>query len=385
GTRTHGRAPPIPRTKKARVPVRRPAVARPGYCENCRVKFEDMLEHVTTPQHRRFATSERNWVELDALLERVRRPLRKPLLATQGSMPNIVYALSSDDASQAGSAESQVAPNDGNPMNISLGGSWASNPSTTANFSAFTSTQLMASGRLSTEAPEATETMSAFQTVTPSARRADNNVDLVYTNSNSSCASQQDEQHHSGAADSAPYDEQPDKPADKTPMPELTPVTPLPLRVTESTGNSIEALVSSLETPRFRNDAGGGPYDDGSTLVGGSTSWRTRAGYSVAGGHNHHQLVTPTRSAGVLSHHRTNHQPNSDDAAARRPKHHDLETAAAAATDDECAGGATLVQPARAKPRLYANDENSAPPSTTNKLNAANRLLQMLHGDAEAT
>ncbi|PIA19550.1 hypothetical protein COEREDRAFT_78883 [Coemansia reversa NRRL 1564] len=382
GPRTHGRAPPIPRTKKARVPVRRSAVARPGYCENCRAKFEDMLEHVATPQHRRFATSERNWVGLDALLDCVRRPLRKPVLATQDSMPNIVYALSSDDASQPGSAELQVALNDGNPANVSLGGSWVSNPSTTANFSAFTSTQLMASGRLSTEAPEAPSVSCA---AIPGPHQAGNNVDLTYTNSDSPCASQRDEQGHS-TADSATYDEQQDELADRTLLPELIPVTPLPLRATEATSNSIEALVSSLETPRFCNDAWTGSYEDGSTLIGLSAACRSQAGYLVAGENNHDQFATPTRSVGVLSNHRTNHQPNSDDAAVLRPKHHglDINTAATAVTDDEGAGGTTLVQPIRAKPRMYANDENNAPLSSANKLNAANRLLRMLHGDTEA-
>ncbi|KAJ1859557.1 Cdc7p-Dbf4p kinase complex regulatory subunit [Coemansia sp. RSA 1822] len=91
-----GRAPPLPRTKKTRAPERRARAApRPGYCENCRVKFDDMLEHVKTAQHRRFASNERNWVELDALLDRERRPVRR-----KPATPHL-YALSSDDASQS--------------------------------------------------------------------------------------------------------------------------------------------------------------------------------------------------------------------------------------------------------------------------------------------
>ncbi|KAJ2840217.1 Cdc7p-Dbf4p kinase complex regulatory subunit [Coemansia erecta] len=93
-----GRAPPVPRTKKTRAPERRARAApRPGYCENCRVKFDDMLDHVKTAQHRRFASNERNWVELDALLDRERRPVRRVPVTPH------LYALSSDDTSQSAS------------------------------------------------------------------------------------------------------------------------------------------------------------------------------------------------------------------------------------------------------------------------------------------
>ncbi|KAF2429309.1 hypothetical protein EJ08DRAFT_298921 [Tothia fuscella] len=46
---------------------------KPGYCENCRVKFNDFDEHVVSKQHRKFATSAENWVELDDLLDQLKR------------------------------------------------------------------------------------------------------------------------------------------------------------------------------------------------------------------------------------------------------------------------------------------------------------------------
>ncbi|KAF7595073.1 hypothetical protein BBP40_007276 [Aspergillus hancockii] len=49
---------------------------KPGYCENCRDKFDDFEEHVMTRKHRKFATNSGNWAELDALLFQLQRPLK---------------------------------------------------------------------------------------------------------------------------------------------------------------------------------------------------------------------------------------------------------------------------------------------------------------------
>ncbi|KAJ5164430.1 Regulatory subunit Dfp1/Him1 central region [Penicillium coprophilum] len=49
---------------------------KPGYCENCRDKFDDFEEHTQTRKHRRFAANSTNWAELDALLAEIQRPLK---------------------------------------------------------------------------------------------------------------------------------------------------------------------------------------------------------------------------------------------------------------------------------------------------------------------
>lgn len=57
--------------------INRPAsTKRPGYCENCRVKYDDFTEHIYDRRHRKFATNEANFVDIDALIMRVQRPVR---------------------------------------------------------------------------------------------------------------------------------------------------------------------------------------------------------------------------------------------------------------------------------------------------------------------
>ncbi|KAL7770309.1 hypothetical protein CFE70_000242 [Pyrenophora teres f. teres 0-1] len=46
---------------------------KPGYCENCREKFNDFDEHVVTRKHRKFAATSENWAELDQLLAQLDR------------------------------------------------------------------------------------------------------------------------------------------------------------------------------------------------------------------------------------------------------------------------------------------------------------------------
>ncbi|KAF9890186.1 hypothetical protein FE257_006098 [Aspergillus nanangensis] len=65
------RATTIPAKKKER---RRDP--KPGYCENCRDKFDDFEEHVLTRKHRKFAMNQTNWAELDSLLFQIQRPLK---------------------------------------------------------------------------------------------------------------------------------------------------------------------------------------------------------------------------------------------------------------------------------------------------------------------
>ncbi|KAI9803582.1 MAG: hypothetical protein M1825_001925 [Sarcosagium campestre] len=49
---------------------------KPGYCENCREKFDDFDEHTISRRHRKFAVSTKNWSELDDLLMQLVRPLK---------------------------------------------------------------------------------------------------------------------------------------------------------------------------------------------------------------------------------------------------------------------------------------------------------------------
>ncbi|KAI9894007.1 MAG: hypothetical protein M1814_004777 [Vezdaea aestivalis] len=50
---------------------------KPGYCENCREKFDDFEPHILSRRHRRFAATQDNWSELDSLLSNLVRPLRR--------------------------------------------------------------------------------------------------------------------------------------------------------------------------------------------------------------------------------------------------------------------------------------------------------------------
>ncbi|KAJ2156324.1 Cdc7p-Dbf4p kinase complex regulatory subunit [Coemansia sp. RSA 552] len=345
--------PPVPRTKKPRAPVRRPVVARPGYCENCRVKFEDMLDHVKTPQHRRFAANERNWVELDSLLDHVRRPLRQQSPDQSPREPaSALYALSSDDASQPGTLTGGQSLNASGP--VSLGGavpSWDSYPSTRRpGLSTYTSTQFFASGRLSTEAletAEATSVAPAHTSQQPATRPTSGVIDLTYS-TNSSCESTRGVV--SGTEGAAHND------SNTADAEGVTPVTPLPIRNFGHENGSIEVLVSSLETPRFcrSEDADTASAGDGpATLV---ASHRATKRPRLSGGHKWPQAETPTR---------------------------DMTAANTSLNDGENADPntpATLVQPPRAKHASLAPHQREAGDSSPHRRQrVANRLCYMLH------
>ncbi|KAK7534789.1 Dfp1/Him1, central region-domain-containing protein [Phyllosticta citribraziliensis] len=48
---------------------------KPGYCENCKEKFDDFDTHVISRKHRKFALNLDNWGELDCLLGELERPV----------------------------------------------------------------------------------------------------------------------------------------------------------------------------------------------------------------------------------------------------------------------------------------------------------------------
>ncbi|MCJ1312297.1 hypothetical protein MMC25_005971 [Agyrium rufum] len=75
-------------------PVRRPSRSiaharrdpKPGYCENCREKYDDFEEHTISRKHRKFALDSGNWKDLDRLLADLVRPLRTDVLEQSPSV-----------------------------------------------------------------------------------------------------------------------------------------------------------------------------------------------------------------------------------------------------------------------------------------------------------
>ncbi|KAG8864589.1 hypothetical protein FRB96_005093 [Tulasnella sp. 330] len=59
-------------TNTLRLPPRE-ETKKPGYCENCRYKYEDFHKHIRSTRHARFANNPDNFMELDDALNRVRR------------------------------------------------------------------------------------------------------------------------------------------------------------------------------------------------------------------------------------------------------------------------------------------------------------------------
>ncbi|KAJ2725320.1 Cdc7p-Dbf4p kinase complex regulatory subunit [Coemansia sp. Benny D115] len=329
--RRNGRVPVEPRTKKIRAPVRRPVVARPGYCENCRVKYDDMIDHIKTAQHRRFASNERNWVELDNILDCVKRPLCSKT-TSDPPMYDTLYSIPPNDVIADSRSASAIAL-------ASLPGNWAGatfGASTPSHQSA--STQLMPSGRLGTETPTTTAAATDFGAAAAltASRPPASIIDLTFSNpnTNSSCASPVVD--NDGNADLA-------QPAIST---TITPVTPLAQRganygVNNKNGVSIEALVSTLETPQFHNQHLNNPYDDPSTVVA------ARGVYN----HSHDEsLMTPTQI----------------------PRHFEF---------IHENGGATLVQPNRIHTKLRPDGTTKVSHDITNRRATADRLCRMLHGE----
>ncbi|KAF8453320.1 Dfp1/Him1, central region-domain-containing protein [Terfezia claveryi] len=70
---------------RAPEPVKEP---KPGYCENCREKFDHFDEHTMSRRHRKFACNENNFADLDQLLEQLERPLRQRYTSSRGGTVN---------------------------------------------------------------------------------------------------------------------------------------------------------------------------------------------------------------------------------------------------------------------------------------------------------
>ncbi|KAF8629179.1 hypothetical protein AX17_005764 [Amanita inopinata Kibby_2008] len=59
-------------TNTLRLP-RREEGSKPGYCESCRIKFDEFRAHVASRKHQKFAIDDANFLQLDYILARVQR------------------------------------------------------------------------------------------------------------------------------------------------------------------------------------------------------------------------------------------------------------------------------------------------------------------------
>ncbi|KAK0212983.1 Dfp1/Him1, central region-domain-containing protein [Desarmillaria ectypa] len=69
-------------TNSLRLPKREEG-SKPGYCESCRMKFDDFKAHVKTKKHDKYANNAANFSSLDFVLSRVRRRTRTEVEADQ--------------------------------------------------------------------------------------------------------------------------------------------------------------------------------------------------------------------------------------------------------------------------------------------------------------
>ncbi|KAL4248458.1 DNA Replication Regulatory Kinase Subunit [Abortiporus biennis] len=67
-------------TNTMRLPKREEGT-KPGYCESCRLKFDDFKAHIAGRRHRKFAAEDANFAQLDFLLDRVRRRTKEEVAA----------------------------------------------------------------------------------------------------------------------------------------------------------------------------------------------------------------------------------------------------------------------------------------------------------------
>ncbi|TKY90620.1 hypothetical protein EX895_000618 [Sporisorium graminicola] len=96
--------------------VSKPASAKkPGYCENCRVKYDDFIEHIYDRRHRKFATNESHFVDIDALIMRVQRPIRS---VSEDEMSSGYFGFEQIPSSQQ---EEQLAYTESEEESVSAG------------------------------------------------------------------------------------------------------------------------------------------------------------------------------------------------------------------------------------------------------------------------
>ncbi|EMD37478.1 hypothetical protein CERSUDRAFT_105452 [Gelatoporia subvermispora B] len=95
-------------TNTIRLPKREEG-AKPGYCESCRVKFEDFTEHIEGKRHRKFATDDRNFEALDRVLARVRRRTKAEVEQQQRAR-ECMYGSPLEDAPVSDDDEMMMMP-----------------------------------------------------------------------------------------------------------------------------------------------------------------------------------------------------------------------------------------------------------------------------------
>jgi len=74
--RNIGESQPALRKAKSTTTMRlakREETLKPGFCESCRTKFENFQTHINGKRHRKFATNDDNFLELDQVLDRLKR------------------------------------------------------------------------------------------------------------------------------------------------------------------------------------------------------------------------------------------------------------------------------------------------------------------------
>ncbi|WWD05102.1 hypothetical protein V865_003174 [Kwoniella europaea PYCC6329] len=87
-----------------------------GYCENCRLRYTDLSVHIASKKHRRFATNDENFEDLDRLLYTLQRPLhpstvilRYPPCNDLHAKDDDCYKCDVDMASETGSQEGSAS------------------------------------------------------------------------------------------------------------------------------------------------------------------------------------------------------------------------------------------------------------------------------------
>ncbi|KAK7678864.1 hypothetical protein QCA50_018166 [Cerrena zonata] len=56
----------------------------PGYCENCRIKYDHFDDHIVSNRHRNFACDDRNFRDIDSLVLRLNDSKRRGMVTSNG-------------------------------------------------------------------------------------------------------------------------------------------------------------------------------------------------------------------------------------------------------------------------------------------------------------